>query len=115
MASMGTVKIFPSGPSWDGWDKHRGQAAAVDSGRLESAYPPASWTMVDELADWPGEGWTVLESDVPGFIGNMVIAVPYSVVRSKMGIGQAAAAIGAGTIAGVVGLAVVGWLLLGRK
>jgi len=108
---MASVIVFPSGPNWDAWDKHRGKAATVDADRLGTSYPADVWTTVDDLESWPGEGWTVVESDVPGFVGNMVAPYPFSEVRSKVGIGSVAAAIGAGTILGAVALVGLGWYL----
>ena len=113
---MANVKIFPTGPSWDAWDYYRGQAVAVPFDTLASAYPADQWLKLDEIATWPGEGYTIVESDIPGAVGNTVILAPFGEVAQSQGTVAAGVPTGSGIGPYVVlgGVALALFLLLRR-
>lgn len=109
---MAIVHIFPTGPSWEQWDAYRGSRYAVAFETLAELYPPEQWLNLDTLEDWPGEGATVVESDIAGAVGNTVILAPFSVVASAASKDVAAGVPSSSSGIWVAALLVGGGLLL---
>lgn len=118
---MATVKIFPTGPTWETWDQYRSQAVTVDFDTLAAATNPDLWVSAAELGQWPGANRTNVESDATGAIGNAVIFDYFDQVLADYQAAGGGTTVAAGIPAPssstwiLLGLAAVGAFLVFRK